>query len=282
MGSAGAGDLSADHLPGEPGIVWAVLRAEGACAEGSDCVVPGLGCARGRAGDVAKNLSGGMKRRLNMAAGMMHRPKVVLFDEPTVGVDPQSRNRIFEMIEALRDEGMAIIYTTHYMEEAERLCDRVAIIDHGRIIARARRTSWCEGTFGSRSQVLARFAGGEDAIEAWAAAARRAGGGCDGGVHDRAGDGDCGAAGGCDEGGVGAGGCVAAQAESGVGVSAPDGKGATRLILNVARTALIALRRDRGALVLSFVLPVVFFTYFCGDFRQGERLDTEGQVDCCG
>jgi ABC-2 type transport system ATP-binding protein len=88
-----------------------------------------------RAGDLAKNLSGGMKRRLNMAAGIIHRPRVVLMDEPTVGVDPQSRNRIFEMIEALRDEGAAIIYTTHYMEEAERLCDRVAIIDHGRIIA---------------------------------------------------------------------------------------------------------------------------------------------------
>ena len=85
--------------------------------------------------DVAKTLSGGMKRRLNMAAGMIHRPKVVLFDEPTVGVDPQSRNRIFEMIEALRDAGTAIVYTTHYMEEAERLCDRIAIIDRGKIIA---------------------------------------------------------------------------------------------------------------------------------------------------
>ena len=100
-----------------------------------------------------------MKRRLNMAAGMIHRPKIVLMDEPTVGVDPQSRNRIFEMIEALRGEGRSIIYTTHYMEEAERLCDRVAIIDHGRIIARARATNWCERTFGSRSQVLAEFDG---------------------------------------------------------------------------------------------------------------------------
>ncbi len=70
-----------------------------------------------------------------MAAGIIHRPKLVLMDEPTVGVDPQSRNRIFEMIEKLHSEGTAIIYTTHYMEEAERLCDRVAIVDHGRIIA---------------------------------------------------------------------------------------------------------------------------------------------------
>jgi ABC-type multidrug transport system ATPase subunit len=76
-----------------------------------------------------------MKRRLNMAAGLIHQPRLVLMDEPTVGVDPQSRNRIFEMIEALRTQGMTIIYTTHYMEEAERLCDRIAIVDHGRIIA---------------------------------------------------------------------------------------------------------------------------------------------------
>jgi ABC-2 type transport system ATP-binding protein len=88
-----------------------------------------------RAGELAKNLSGGMRRRLNMAAGLIHRPKLVLMDEPTVGVDPQSRNRIFEMIEKLHGEGTAIIYTTHYMEEAERLCDRIAIVDHGRIIA---------------------------------------------------------------------------------------------------------------------------------------------------
>jgi ABC-2 type transport system ATP-binding protein len=118
--------------------------------------------------DVARTLSGGMKRRLNMAAGMIHRPKVVLFDEPTVGVDPQSRNRIFEMIEALRDAGTAIVYTTHYMEEAERLCDRIAIIDHGRIIAEGTKEELVEKTFGRSSQVLARFAGGKDEIEAWA------------------------------------------------------------------------------------------------------------------
>ena len=70
-----------------------------------------------------------------MAVGLVHRPQVVLMDEPTVGVDPQSRHRIFEMIDGLRGEGMSAVYTTHYIEEAERLCDRVAIIDHGRIIA---------------------------------------------------------------------------------------------------------------------------------------------------
>ena len=120
-----------------------------------------------RAGDLVKNLSGGMKRRLNMAAGIIHRPRVVLLDEPTVGVDPQSRNRIFEMIEALRAEGTAIIYTTHYMEEAERLCDRVAIIDHGRIVAQGTNRELIQNSFASRSQVLARFAGPSDEIAAW-------------------------------------------------------------------------------------------------------------------
>jgi ABC-2 type transport system ATP-binding protein len=120
-----------------------------------------------RAGELARNLSGGMKRRLNMAAGMLHRPRVVLFDEPTVGVDPQSRNRIFEMIEALRGQGAALIYTTHYMEEAERLCDRIAIIDHGRIIATGTKEELVRNAFGTRSQVLARFSGDEAAIGAW-------------------------------------------------------------------------------------------------------------------
>jgi ABC-2 type transport system ATP-binding protein len=123
-----------------------------------------------RARELVKNLSGGMKRRLNMAAGMIHRPRLVLMDEPTVGVDPQSRNHIFEMIEKLRDEGMSIIYTTHYMEEAERLCDRVAIADHGRVIAIGTNAELVQNAFGSRSQVVARFAGADERIAAWIAA----------------------------------------------------------------------------------------------------------------
>jgi ABC-2 type transport system ATP-binding protein len=88
-----------------------------------------------RAKAAVRTYSGGMKRRLNIAAGLLHRPEVLFLDEPTVGVDPQSRNAIFEHVERLRDEGMTILYTTHYMEEAERLCDRVAIVDDGRIVA---------------------------------------------------------------------------------------------------------------------------------------------------
>jgi ABC-2 type transport system ATP-binding protein len=122
-----------------------------------------------RAGELAKNLSGGMRRRLNMAAGMIHRPRLVLMDEPTVGVDPQSRNRIFEMIETLHGEGTAIIYTTHYMEEAERLCDRVAIVDHGRGIALGTNAELIHNAFASRSQVVAHFAGPSDGVAGWVA-----------------------------------------------------------------------------------------------------------------
>jgi len=88
-----------------------------------------------RANEAVKNYSGGMKRRVNIAAGLMHQPEVLFLDEPTVGVDPQSRNAIFDAVEELNRAGMTVIYTTHYMEEAERLCHRVAIIDEGQIIA---------------------------------------------------------------------------------------------------------------------------------------------------
>ncbi|MGZ5434094.1 MAG: ATP-binding cassette domain-containing protein, partial [Thermoanaerobaculia bacterium] len=92
-----------------------------------------------RAGDRASHLSGGMKRRLNIAAGILHKPKLLLLDEPTVGVDPQSRERIYAMIGELRDQGMSVVYTSHYMEEVERLCDRIAIVDHGQVIAEGTR-----------------------------------------------------------------------------------------------------------------------------------------------
>ena len=85
--------------------------------------------------DKVKTFSGGMKRRLNLAAGLLHDPDILLLDEPTVGVDPQSRNAIFDNLEVLKRRGKALLYTTHYMEEAERLADRIVVIDHGRVIA---------------------------------------------------------------------------------------------------------------------------------------------------
>ncbi|MFS0725378.1 ATP-binding cassette domain-containing protein [Paenibacillus sp. 1P07SE] len=88
-----------------------------------------------RAKDRVGSYSGGMKRRVNLLGALLHQPKLVILDEPTVGIDPQSRHLIFEMIKALRSRGTTIIYSTHYMEEVEALCDDVAIIDHGRVIA---------------------------------------------------------------------------------------------------------------------------------------------------
>ncbi len=88
-----------------------------------------------RRGDRVQEFSGGMKRRLNIAAALLHDPELILLDEPTVGVDPQSRNAIFDNLEELKRRGKTLVYTTHYMEEAERLCDRIVIIDHGRVIA---------------------------------------------------------------------------------------------------------------------------------------------------
>src|SRR5262245_45365712 len=88
-----------------------------------------------RADDRVREYSGGMKRRLNLAVGVIHRPRLLLLDEPTVGVDAQSRNQIFEALLELRQAGQTLLYTTHYMEEAQRLCDRVAIMNDGRVIA---------------------------------------------------------------------------------------------------------------------------------------------------
>lgn len=107
-----------------------------------------------RANDRTDRLSGGMKRRLNIAAGTIHRPRLLLLDEPTVGVDPQSRERIYAMIGELQAEGVSLLYTTHYMEEAERLCDRIAIIDHGRIVAADTKDQLVRDTLGTRQALV--------------------------------------------------------------------------------------------------------------------------------
>ncbi|WP_018758757.1 ABC transporter ATP-binding protein [Paenibacillus terrigena] len=87
-----------------------------------------------RANDAVSTFSGGMMRRINIAAALLHKPKFMILDEPTVGIDPQSRNHIFDLIQSLKAEGMTIIYSTHYMEEVEALCEDVAIIDHGKVV----------------------------------------------------------------------------------------------------------------------------------------------------
>ncbi len=89
----------------------------------------------GRAKDAVKNYSGGMKRRVNIGAALLHHPEVLIMDEPTVGIDPQSRNHILGTVKELNKKGMTIIYTSHYMEEAEHLCDRIYVMDHGKVIA---------------------------------------------------------------------------------------------------------------------------------------------------
>jgi len=92
-----------------------------------------------RAAEPTKNFSGGMQRRLNIGIGLLHRPRLLILDEPTVGVDPQSRNAILDSVVHLSGEGMAVLYTTHYMEEAERLCDRIGIVDLGELKAEGTR-----------------------------------------------------------------------------------------------------------------------------------------------
>jgi ABC-2 type transport system ATP-binding protein len=110
------------------GLSGATLKAR--CSEVLDLVQ-----LSDRKSDKPSTFSGGMKRRLNIAAALMHKPQLLILDEPTVGVDPQSRNAIFDSLEALKRQGCALIYTSHYMEEVERLADHIVIIDHGQVIA---------------------------------------------------------------------------------------------------------------------------------------------------
>ncbi len=98
--------------------------------------------------------SGGMKRRLNIACGVIHRPKIALLDEPTVGVDPQSRERIWQMLAELRQAGMALLLTTHQLDEAQQVCERIVIIDHGRVIAAGTLTELIAATVGPRRTVV--------------------------------------------------------------------------------------------------------------------------------
>jgi ABC-2 type transport system ATP-binding protein len=116
-----------------------------------------------RAGDRVKGFSGGMKRRLNLCMGLLHRPRFLLLDEPTVGIDPQARLNILEVIRGVTAGGTTVLYTTHYMEEAQELCDRIAIIDHGRILTVGTLDELTR--LAGEAEVL-RLAGGFDGIQA--------------------------------------------------------------------------------------------------------------------
>lgn len=122
-----------------------------------------------RADDVVEKYSGGMKRRLNFGCGIVHEPQVLLLDEPTVGVDPQSRVRLLELVRQQATSGVCVLYTTHYMEEAEAICDRLAILDHGRIIA-AGTLEELRGAMGERDLVRLSGAFDPEAVRSAAAA----------------------------------------------------------------------------------------------------------------
>jgi ABC-2 type transport system ATP-binding protein len=136
----------------------------GALSSRIDDVLEVVGLAD-RADDPAKEYSGGMKRRLNIAVGLLHEPALLILDEPTVGVDPQSRNAILESVELLSGEGMAVLYTTHYMEEAERLCDRVGIIDDGEIKAEGTRRDLV-ALIGEKDRIVVETSGSVDGMVA--------------------------------------------------------------------------------------------------------------------
>jgi ABC-2 type transport system ATP-binding protein len=106
-----------------------------------------------RANELANRFSGGMKRRVNIACGVLHRPRVLLLDEPTVGVDPQSRQRIFDMLDELSDLGTSIVLTTHHLDEAQQRSDRIVIVDHGQVIADGTLQELVERTVGPQRRV---------------------------------------------------------------------------------------------------------------------------------
>ena len=110
-----------------------------------------------RSGDLADGFSGGMKRRLNLACSVLHDPKLLLLDEPTVGVDPQSRERIWEMLAELRRGGTTLVLTTHQLDEAQNVCERIVIIDHGRVIADGALSELIDRTIGRERTIEVRL-----------------------------------------------------------------------------------------------------------------------------
>ena len=139
----------------------------------NDAVARGLAMAglEDKAKKRVETFSGGMKRRINIAAGILHSPRVLLMDEPTVGIDPQSRNHILDTVKGLNEAGMTVLYTSHYMEEVETLCDRIAIVDHGKVIASGTLEE-LRALVGDEDRVRIGLAGDGAALEAAAARAR--------------------------------------------------------------------------------------------------------------
>jgi ABC-2 type transport system ATP-binding protein len=135
----------------------ALYNLSGAALEKAIAAAMDLVGLADRLNDLVKTYSGGMKRRLNLAAGLLHDPDILLLDEPTVGVDPQSRNAIFDNLELLKSRGKALLYTTHYMEEVERLADRIVVMDHGKVIA--------DDTLARLQSRVATVAGGKATLE---------------------------------------------------------------------------------------------------------------------
>ncbi len=134
---------------GEPPLLGRRLRTAGPRAQPFACATCSRRPVWPTGHDPVKNFSGGMKRRINFGCAIVHGPQALLLDEPTVGVDPQSRVRLFDMVREQVARGATVIYTTHYMEEAEQLCDRLAIVDHGRVIASGTREE-LQGQVGER------------------------------------------------------------------------------------------------------------------------------------
>ena len=206
-----------------------------------------------RAAEPVDNYSGGMRRRLNIACGIVHRPRVVLLDEPTVGVDPQSRDRIYDMLAALTGEGVSLLLTTHHLEEAEARCSRTVIIDHGRVIAEGTLPELVEQTVGKDRLVTLRLSDGR--VETRAYAGRRRGPAATARQRPRLGH--------------TRGRRRGARPQPAGRLHSSDRKGFARMITTLMTTGWLNLKRDRVAQALTFALPILFFSIFATCLRAG-------------
>ncbi len=239
-----------------------------------------------RAEEPVKQFSGGMRRRLNIACGVLHRPRIVLLDEPTVGVDPQSRDRIYDMLAGLAQSGVSLLLTTHHLEEAEARCSRTVIIDHGKVIAGGTLSELVDQTVGRYRLVTLRL----DAPLAAEAAAdlrgrrrghlrRRDGRPRGQGAHARRRAGAAAAARPDPPRGPIGRRRRGARPEPAGRLHSSDRKGAARIMGTLLRIGWLNLRRDRVALALVFALPILFFSIFATVFGgQGDTTTSRIRV----